>query len=116
MLSVERVDDDVKFDPKNEKLTKTANSSMYNICIQTPSDPEFETFKGAITVEHYKENECWFNTITDWYMDTLMGEKRREKQIHKKSMLKLMNKTEDDVKTNGASTRDMVPLLEHYGI
>ena len=31
-------------------------------------------------------------------------------------MLKLMSKTEDDFKTNGASTRDMVPVFEHYGI
>ena len=45
LLSVERVDDDVNFDPKNEKLTNTANLSMYNIYIQTPLDPKFETFK-----------------------------------------------------------------------
>ena len=117
LLSVERVDDDVSFDPKNEKLTNTANLSMYNIYIQTPLDPEFETFKEAINVKHYKENECWFNTITDWYKDTLMGEKRREKnRLTNESMLKLMNKTEDDFKTNGASIQDMVPVFEHYGI
>ena len=117
LLSVERVDDDVNFDPKKEKLTNTANLSMYNIYFQTPLDPEFETFKEAINVKHYKENECWFNTITDWYKDTLMGEKRREKnRLTKESMLKLMNKTEDDFKTNGASIQDMVPVFEHYGI
>ena len=60
-----------------EAKTNTANLSMYNMYIQTPLDPEFETFKEAINVKHYKENECWFNTITDWYKDTLMGEKRR---------------------------------------
>ena len=117
LLSVERVDDEVNFDPKNEKLTNTANLSMYNIYIQTPLDPEFETFKEAINVKHYKENECWFNTITGWYKDTLMGEKRREKnRLTKESMLKLMDKTEDDFKTNGASIQDMVPVFEHYGI
>ena len=31
-------------------------------------------------------------------------------------MLKLMNKTEEDFKTNGASIQDMVPVFEHYGI
>ena len=117
LLSVERVDDDVNFDPKNEKLTNTANLSMYNIYIQTPLDPEFETCKEAINVKHYKENECWFNTITDWYKDTLMGEKRREKnRLTKESMLKLMNKTEEDFKRNRASIQDMVPVFEHYGI
>ena len=67
----------MRFDPKNEKLSNTANVSVYNIHIQTPLDPEFETFKEAIHVKHYKENEGWFNTITDWYKNTLMGEKRR---------------------------------------
>ena len=117
LLSVERVDEETDFAPEKEKLKNTANLSMYNIYIQTPLDPEFETFKEAINVKHYKENECWFNTITDWYKDTLMGEKRREKnRLTKESMLKLMNKTEEDYKTNGASIQDMVPVFEHYGI
>ena len=117
LLSVERVDEETDFAPEKEKLKNTANVSMYNIYIQTPLDPEFETFKEAINVKHYKENECWFNTITDWYKDTLMGEKRREKnRLTKESMLKLMNKTEEDYKTNGASIQDMVPVFERYGI
>ena len=46
-----------------------------------------------------------------------MGEKRREKnRLTKESMSKLMNKTEEDFKTNGASIQDMVPVFEHYGI
>ena len=46
-----------------------------------------------------------------------MGEKRREKnRLTKESMLKLMNKTEEDFKTNRASMQDMVPVFEHYGI
>ena len=46
-----------------------------------------------------------------------MGEKRREKnRLTKESMLKLMNKTKEDFKTNGASIQDMVPVFEHYGI
>ena len=31
-------------------------------------------------------------------------------------MLKLMTKTEEYFKTNGASIQDMVPVFEHYGI
>ena len=60
---------------------------------------------------------CWFNTISDWYKNTLMGEERREKnRLTKESMLKLMNETEEDFKTNGASIQDMVPVFEHYRI
>ena len=40
--------------------------SMYNMYIQTPLDPEFETFKEAISVKQYKESECLFRTVTDW--------------------------------------------------
>ena len=109
LLSVERVDEETDFAPEKEKLKNTANLGMYNIYIQTPLDPELETFKAAIQVKHYKENECWFNTITDWYKDTLMGEKRREKnRLTKESMPKIMNKTEGDFKMNGASMQDMV--------
>ena len=53
--SLERVDGDTDFKPEQEKLTNTANLSMYNIYIQTPLDPEFETFKEAINVKHYKK-------------------------------------------------------------
>ena len=62
LLSVERVDEDTDFVAEKQKSKNTANLSMYNIYIQTPLDPEFETFKEAINVKHYKENECWFNT------------------------------------------------------
>ena len=90
---------------------------MFNIYIQTPLDPEFEAFREAIQIEHYKEIECWFNTITDWYKDTPMGEKRREtNRLTKQSMLIRMNKTEEDFNTNGSSIQDMVPVFEHYGI
>ena len=55
---------------------------MFNMYIQTPLDPEFETLKGAKSLKHYKENKCWLNTITDWYKDTRMGENRREKNTN----------------------------------
>ena len=104
--SLEKVDGDTDFKPEQEKVKNPANVSMFNIYIQTPLNPDFETFKEAIGVKPYKEKECWFNTITDWYKDTLMGEKRREKnRLTKESMLKLMNKTEEDFKRTGHQYR-----------
>ena len=103
---------------RTEKDTVKLFFKLYNT-LQTDREAydELEFHKDAINVKHYKENECWFNTITDWHKDTLMGEKRREKnRLTKESMLKLMNKTEEDFKTNGASIQDMVPVFEHYGI
>ena len=63
---------------------------MYHRYIQTPLDPQYETFKEAIKVEHYVRNECWFNTLTDYYKDTLMGDHKREQnKLTKKAVLKI---------------------------
>ena len=77
---VDRVDGDTDFIPVDENLTDTSHVSMFHRYIQTPLNPEYETLKEAIKVNHYQENQCWLNTITDYYKDTLMGEKRREKK------------------------------------
>ena len=63
----EQVDNADDFKPQEEELTNTVNVSMYHRYIQTPLDPQYETFKEAIKVEHYVKNECWFNTLTDHY-------------------------------------------------
>ena len=74
-----RVDNADDFKPQEEELTNTENVSMYHRYIQTPLDQQYETFKEAIKVEHYVKNDWWFNTLTDHYKDTLMGDKKREK-------------------------------------
>ena len=75
----EKVEKAYDFKPQEEELTNTVNVSMYHRYIQTPLDPQYETFKEAINVEHYVKNEFWFNTLTDCYKDTLVGDKKREK-------------------------------------
>ena len=113
----ERVDNADAFKPQDEELTNTENVSMYHRYIQTPLDPQYETFKEAIKVEHYVKNECWFNTLTDYYKDTLMGDHKREKnKLTKEAILKIINKTEDDFKTKGASITDMAKVFEHFNL
>ena len=112
----ERVDKADDFKPQDEDLTNTVNVSMYHRYIQTPLDPQYETFKEAIKVEHYVKNECWFNTLTDYYKDTLMGDHKREKnKLTKEAVLKIINKTED-FKTKGASITDMAKVFEHFNL
>ena len=114
---VDRVDGDTDFIPVDENLTETSHVSMFHRYIQTPLNPEYATVKEAIKVNHYQENQCWLNTITDYYKDTLMGEKRREKnRLTRKSMLNLLGKSEEDFKTSGASIKEMVKVFEHYRI
>ena len=121
----ERVDKADDFKPQDEDLTNTVNVSMYHRYIQTPLDPQYETFKEAIKVEHYVKNECWFNTLTDYYKDTLMGDhkdtlmgdhKREKNKLTKKAIQKVINKTEEDFKTKGASITDMAKVFEHFNL
>ena len=105
------------FNPKRENLKDATNVSMYHNYIQTPLNPEYETLKEAIKVEHYQDNICWINTLTDYYTNTLMDDKKREKtKLTRESILKLINKTEDDFKANGASLDDVTKAFEHYRI
>ena len=84
------VDGDSDFNPKRENLKDATNISMYHNFIQTPLNPEYETLKEAIKVEHYQDNVCWINTLTDCYKNTLMGDKKRDKnKLTRESILKI---------------------------
>ena len=111
------VDGDSDFNPKRENLRDATNVSMYHNYIQTPLNPEYETLREAIKVEHYQDNVCWIHTLTDYYKNTLMGDKKREKnKLTRENILKLINKTEDDFTANGASLDDMTKVFEQYNI
>ena len=45
--------------------------------IETKMNLDKKTFLEAIKNERYKENECWINSITDYYGDTLMSTNKR---------------------------------------
>ena len=114
---VDRINGDTDLIPVDENLTDTSHVSMFHRHIQTPLNPEYETAREAVKLNHYQENQCWLNTITDYYKDTLMGEETREKnRLTRQSMLTLIGKSEEDFKTSGASIKEMVKVFEHYRI
>ncbi len=83
----------------------------------TPLNAEYETFKEAVKVYHYTKNECWLNTITDYYKDTLMGDHKREKnRLTREKILDMIGKTDEDFKTQGASIQDMLKVFQHHRI
>ena len=97
VTDVDRVDGDTDFIPVGENLTDTSHVSMFHRYIQTRLNPQYETLKEAMKVNHYQENQCWLNTRTDYYKDTLMGEQCREKsRSARKSILNLIGKSEED--------------------
>ena len=103
------------YDPKKRKLRNSDNIGIYHRFIETELDPEYETFAEAIRVKHYVKHECWINTLTDFYKDTLMGEKRKQ-QMTRETVLNLIGTTEDEFKNVGASIEDMSKVFREYRI
>ena len=104
-----------KYDPKKRKLRNSDNIGIYHRFIETELDPEYETFAEAIRVKHYVKHECWINTLTDFYKDSLMGEKRKQ-QMTRETVLNLIGTTEDEFKKVGASIEDMSKVFREYRI
>ena len=103
------------YDPKKRKLRNSDNIGIYHRFIETELDPEYETFAEAIRVKHYVKHECWINTLTDFYQNTLMGE-RRKQPLTREAVLNLIGTTENDFKTVGASIEDMSKVFREYRI
>jgi hypothetical protein len=51
--------------------------------IHTNIDISADTFQKAIELNHYVENECWINTIYDFYKDSLLRE-IKDIELHEK--------------------------------
>ena len=116
--SVDEIDGDGEYNVFDEDLTNTNNLSIFNRYVETEVDVEALTIKEAIMKKEYVENECWINTLYDHYADTLMRDKRGAlaKNLTRENILKLINKTDEEFKQNGASIRDMSKVFEKYNI
>ena len=72
---------------KNKKLvykpldTKLQNSSecvsMFSRFISTTLDVNSDTIRDAIENKTYIPNECWINTLMDFYSDTILSPKKQ---------------------------------------
>ena len=71
-----------------------------------------DTFMEAIRNKNHTENECWINTIYDFYKDTLLSENKR-KQITRATILNDIGMTEDTIK-NGISANNILPCFVKY--
>jgi hypothetical protein len=66
-----------KYSPLDEGLTDATHISCNYNYIETKLNLDKKTFLEAIKNEKYIESECWINSITDFYGDTLMSNKKR---------------------------------------
>ena len=78
-LSYDTLNDTGKaYSPLDEGLTDATNISCSCNYIETNINLTKKTFMEAMKKEHYRDQECWINTITDFYGDTIMNNKKKE--------------------------------------
>jgi len=105
--------DRIEFDPKRRKNKSTDKVAAYYRYTTTELDLSAETLKEAIAKHHYAKDECFINSLYDFYKDTLMNTKRHRNVITREIILETIGKTEDDVK-EGLSILDMEPFFVKF--
>ena len=96
---------DKVYNPYEAPLKSTSNVSINYRYIHTNVELSKDTFAEAIKQEHYIENECWINSIYDFYKDSLLRESKRQR-ITRETILEIIGHTEDTVK-QGISLEDI---------
>ena len=122
-IRIEKIDllesDDIDYDVFADELRDAKhNVSIYHRYIQTELNPDCLTLKEALKKNNHIENECWINTLTDHYADTLMREKKAHngKQLTREGILKIINKTDEQFKRHGACIHIMNNVFEDFNI
>jgi hypothetical protein len=111
ILSYETLGDTGKeYNPLDDDLMDASNVSCNFDYIETLVNLDSKTFMESIRNEKYKQNECWINSITDSYGDTLMNTDKKRNVLTRAKLLAILNKTEDTVKL-GISVKDVLPFL-----
>ena len=105
-----------KRNPLDENLREGNLVSIYNNYIETELDIA-DTFKEAIAKKNCYEGECWINALVDYYGDTLMSNKRKERlRLTREKVIDLIGKTEEEFKQKGASVNDMKKVFNEFNI
>ena len=122
-IRIEKIDllegDDIDYDVFADELRDAKhNVSIYHKYIQTELNPDCLTLKEALKKKNHIENECWINTLTDHYADTLMREKKAHngKQLTREGILKIINKTDEQFKRHGACIHIMNNVFKDFNI
>ena len=104
--------------PRNQ-LTARARcdqkQSIYNRYVSTTVlDITKDTLQEAINkYNNHIKNECWINTLYDFYKDSLLSPDKKRSVIIREIILQIIGKTEDNIK-EGLTVMDMQPFFEKY--
>jgi hypothetical protein len=87
---------------------------MFSRLISTTRDVNSDTLRDAIENKTYTPNECWINTIMDFYSDTILSPNKAVRyRITREKLLQILNVSEETVK-NGLTVNDVVPFFEKF--
>jgi hypothetical protein len=103
------------YQPLTAKLQNSQEEiSIYTRYITTELDTKKPTLKDAITKEDRVINECWINTLMDFYGETVLSQNKSSRyRITREKLLDLLNVSEETVK-NGLSVQDVLPFFEKF--
>ena len=106
-------DGDMLFDVKSSNNRDTSNIGAYYRFTTTTLDLTKDTLKEAIENKQYVKNECFINSLYDFYGDSLLKTKSQRYMINRAKIFKIIGKTEDDIK-EGLSINDVLPFFQKY--
>ena len=114
ILSVDMVNKDgEKFVILTENLRDATNVSIFNRYIHTPLRMNEDTIHKAINKGNYIENECWINALTDFYSDTIMNERTRNR-LTRERVIEIIGR--DNFSETGATIHEMEAVFKQFKI
>ena len=102
-----------KFNIMTENLTNAVNVSIYRRYVHTPVATSAQTVREAIEKGHHIDNECWINVLSDFYADTIMNERTRNRLTREK-VIETIGR--DGFSQKGASIQEMEAVFKTYGL
>ena len=106
--------DEVPVYDRSSSLSRDTNkTSTYYNYITNELDLSHDTFEKAIKVDQYAKDECWTNTIYDFYGDNLLSVDKKRNVVTRKIILEIIGKTEEAIKS-GISIDDTMPLFVKF--
>ena len=79
-----KVEDKTDTEPANPAKIAKKTGDKTGVCYRYRSNPldlTKDTFKAAISNDKYKTDECWINTIYDFYHDSLLNPNKNKRYV-----------------------------------
>ena len=106
---------DREYSPLDEGLHSVTKLSINYKYVETKIDMSANTFLEAIVNKNYIRDECWINTIVDFYGDNIISDKKRNR-VTRETILQDIGMSEEDIQNNGISVNNIVPFFSKHNL